>query len=178
MSSATRVRDVAVGVFADRAQAQQAVNELKRNGFTESQIGVASRHSEEHSADESPDGESMAAEGAATGIAAGAGLGALWGIGILAGMVPGIGPAIAGGTLGVLLSSAAAGAAAAGVAGAMIGLGISEEEATFYEEEFTAGRTIVTVRTSDGGVDLAQRILDQFGGYDMASQRGTPRQPR
>lgn len=175
--STVHTSDVAVGVFADRAQAQQAVNELKRNGFTEAQIGVASRRSDIERDVEEGDGDTMAAEGAATGLAAGAGLGALWGLGILAGAIPGIGPAIAGGTLGVLLSSAAAGAAAVGVAGALVGLGFSDEEAGFYEDEFKAGRTIVTVRSGTGR-DLAQAILNQFGGYDMAASRGRPTNPR
>src|SRR5688572_24705946 len=118
--STVQTRQVAVGVFSDRAQAQQAVNELKRNGFTDQEVGVASRHSDLHLNASDDADESMAVEGAAAGVATGAGIGALWGLGILAGVIPGIGPAIAGGTLGILLSSAAAGAATAGFAGALI----------------------------------------------------------
>ena len=47
--------------------------------------------------------------------------------------------------MGVLLSNAAAGAAVAGLAGALIGYGIPEDEAKYYQGEFEAGRTIVTV---------------------------------
>jgi hypothetical protein len=166
-----------VGVFSDPAQAQQAVQELKRNGFTDNEIGVASRQGASPAADDTEVTGTLAGEGAATGIAAGAGVGALWGIGILSGMIPGIGPAIAGGTLGVLLSSAAAGAAAAGIAGALIGLGIPEEEANYYNSEFESGRSIVTVRA---GVrdDLARSILNRHGGYDSRSPSGTPTNPR
>ena len=80
---------------------------------------------------------------------------------LLAGLVPGIGPALAGGTLAALLSSAAAGAAAAGVAGALVGLGIPEKDATYYESEYRAGRTIVTVHGPKSGA--ARAILDQHG---------------
>jgi hypothetical protein len=112
--------------------------------------------------------ESYAGEGALAGAATGAGIGALWGLGILAGVLPAIGPAIAGGTLAVLLSSAAVGAAAAGIAGALIGMGISKEEAEYYEGEVRSGRTLVTVR-ADARFKEAQSILTRFGGYDYRS---------
>ena len=172
-----RTRDVAVGVFSDRTQAQQAVAELKRNGFTENEIGVTSRHEEGTVAGDSESGTGTKAdEGALAGLATGAGVGALWGLGILAGVIPGIGPAIAGGTLGVLLSSAAAGAATAGLAGALIGLGIPEEDASFYQDEFKAGRSIVTVKGARHAE--ASAILNRFGGYDAQAPRGTPMNPR
>src|SRR5690349_4084321 len=136
-----------VGVFSDHDDARKAIRALKDAGFSENQIGVASSNREGlHRVDGDDAGEeSYAGEGAAAGLATGAGLGALWGLGILAGVLPAIGPAIAGGTLAALLSSAAVGAAAAGLAGTLVGMGISKEEAEYYEGEMHAGRTIVTV---------------------------------
>jgi hypothetical protein len=175
--STVRTREIAVGVFSDRAQAQQAVAELKRNGFTDDDIGVTSKHDSGTGVAGDADATgSKADEGAVAGLAAGAGVGALWGLGILAGVIPGIGPAIAGGTLGILLSSAAAGAATAGLAGALIGLGIPEDDAGYYEGEFKAGRSIVTVK---GPRHLeAAAILTRFGGYDSTAPRATPVNPR
>jgi len=165
----TTQREVAVGVFADRVQAQQAVNELRRLGFREDQIGVAGRDSDEVTGAKEIKGKGeKAAIGAATGVAAGAGVGALWGIGIIAGLLPAIGPAIAGGTLATILSSAAAGAATAGLAGALVGLGLPEEEAKYYENELKAGRTIVTVHDSDR-YDEACSALRRFRSYDYSS---------
>lgn len=162
-------RVTAVGVFEDRQKAQQAVNELKRAGFREDQIGVAGREGETVTgAGDSLGTGSKVAIGAATGATAGAGIGALWGIGILAGVLPAIGPAIAGGTLATILSSAAAGAAAAGLAGALIGLGIPEDEAKYYESEFHSGRIIVTVR-AENRYDEAVAILRRFEGYDYST---------
>ena len=162
-------RTTAIALFDDRIQAGRAIAQLKSAGFTEKEIGVTARGSDEDDR-EAGDAhkETHAKEGAIAGVSAGAGVGALWGLGILAGVLPAIGPAIAGGTLAVLLSSAAAGAATAGVAGALIGLGIPEDEANYYEREFNAGRTLVTV---DAGSRLAeaQAILVQKGGYDMRS---------
>lgn len=163
-----------VGVFSDREDAQRAIRALKDAGFREDQIGVASSNREGIRGVNEEDEGSYAGEGAAAGIATGAGVGALWGLGILAGMLPAIGPAIAGGTLAALLSSAAVGAAAAGLAGALVGMGISKEEAEYYESEMKAGRTIVTVQAGTRR-DEALTIMRRFNGYDM-STRGTATQ--
>lgn len=170
---AMQTQGTVVGVFSDHDRARQAIRLLRDNGFSENQIGVASSRSDglrKTSGDDAGD-ESYAAEGAATGVAAGAGIGALWGLGILAGVLPAIGPAIAGGTLAAILSSAAAGAAAAGLGGALIGMGVSKDEAEFYESELKAGRTIVTVSAGSRASE-ARTLLQQAGAYDMQT-RGT-----
>lgn len=168
---ATRTHGTVIGVFQDHDQARKAIRALKDAGFAEDQIGVASSKHEGLKAtrDDDVSDESYAGEGAVTGVAAGAGLGALWGLGILAGALPAIGPAIAGGTLAVILSSAAAGAAAAGLTGALIGMGISKEEAEYYESEMKAGRTIVTVNAGSRRNE-ALAVMQQFGGYDMSNR--------
>jgi uncharacterized protein (TIGR02271 family) len=167
---AMRSHSTVVGVFEDHSQAQRAVNELKRMGFTEDQIGVARRDSEEDrgrlTAPTDAGDETYAGEGTAAGLATGAGVGALWGLGIIAGVLPAVGPAIAGGTLAAILSSAAAGAVAAGLGGALIGLGLSKEEADFYNSEFESGRTVITV-TAAGREQIAESILREYGGYDI-----------
>ncbi len=168
-------QDTAVGVFQDREKAREAVQALKRAGFTEEAVGLIRSHEDDGIssglADQEDDTGEKIGGGAIAGAATGAGLGALWGLGILSGILPGIGPAIAGGTLGILLSSAAAGAAAAGLAGALIGMGLSHEEADYYESEVKSGRTIVTVHGSGRG-DEALRVLRQYGAYDITN-RGT-----
>jgi len=156
-----------VGVFDSPQQAQKAVMDLKGSGIADEEIGVLSRNDHGRivgkEVQSNAAGGDGAAVGAAAGVATGAGIGALWGLGILAGVLPGIGPAIAGGTLGVLLSSAAAGGAAAGITGALVGLGVSQEEAGFYENEFKIGRTLVTVK---GGAKSASvhGIIERHGG--------------
>jgi hypothetical protein len=162
-----------VGVFQDREAARAAVNELRRLGFTEDQIGIIGRTTDSHTvAGETATGMAETTkweEGAATGIAAGAGIGALWALGIAAGVLPAIGPIIAGGLLASVLASAAGGAAVAGVVGALIGLGIPEEEARYYETELTSGRTIVTVR-APGRYQEAEEVLRRYGGYDIRNR--------
>jgi hypothetical protein len=173
MKTETTIRTTAVGVFHDREQAQAAVAELQRLGFSEEEIGVAYRGHEEVAGTSSEGRGTHAAEGAGVGAAAGAGVGALWGLGIVAGALPAIGPAIAGGTLAAILSSAAAGAAAAGLAGALVGAGIPEDEAEYYEEEFKAGRFVVTVR-AERRYNEASDVLRRHGGYDMHNREARP----
>jgi hypothetical protein len=171
---AANMNSTIIGVFETPEDAQGAVKELAKRGLTDAQIGVAGHdYSEKTGARarrlDGEESESYVGEGAATGLAAGAGVGALWGLGIIAGAIPAIGPAIAGGTLAAILSSAAAGAAAAGVAGGLIGLGISKDEAEFYESEYRAGKTIVTA-TAMGREDEVRQVFQEWGANDMQSQ--------
>jgi hypothetical protein len=170
-------RSVAVGVFENQTSAQSAVRELREAGFTDAHIGIVAHDSQTAQADykgraAATPGESKAAEGAAAGVATGAGVGALWALGIAAGLLPAIGPVVAGGILGSILLSAAGGAAVAGVAGALIGLGLPEDEAQYYESEFRGGRTIVTVR-AEGRYDEALAILQRNDGFDMKGRTAT-----
>ena len=100
--------------------ASQAITELHEAGFTQQQIGVVMKHSEDsiEIPDRATEHDSQSAAGALTGALAGLGLGALTGLGVLAGVIPVVGPAIAAGTLGVILSNAAAGAGVVGLVGA------------------------------------------------------------
>lgn len=160
---------VTIGIFDDSTQAQHAINELKRSGFTEREIGVTARHGDGDGAAHDEKGGTHAKEGAVAGLATGAGVGTLWGLGVLAGVVPGIGTAIAGGTLAALVSSAAAGAATAGLAGTLIGLGVREDDAEEYDKEFRAGRAIVTVK-ANGRTPQAMSILRQNGAHDLSTR--------
>jgi len=163
-----------VGVFEDRQKAQQAVNELRRAGFREDEIGVISQNREGDTAEAGKaDRGSHAGPGAATGAVAGAGIGALWALGIAAGMLPAVGPVIAGGILASVLASAAGTAVAGGILGALIGLGVPEDEARYYEGEFKAGRTIVTVK-SETRRDEACSILHRYGAYDQSTAKAQP----
>jgi hypothetical protein len=159
-------KSTVVGVFEDRLQADRAVDELRRAGFRDDQIGVAMRHDAVDMTDAVDTDGSEAGTGAITGMLTGLGLGALAGLGVLSGVIPIIGPAIAGGTLGIILSNAAVGAGVGGLVGALVGAGIPEEHAHYYQGEFEAGRTIVTVQ-ADGRADEANAILRRYDAYDV-----------
>jgi len=165
----TENRITAVCAFNDRAEAQKAVAALKSANFRDSEIGVVTqKHDQDGNATVDASG-SKAATGAGIGLATGAGVGTLWALGIAAAVFPPLG-VVAGGTLMAVLASAAAGAAAAGLAGALIGLGLPENEAKYFEGEIKAGRTLVTVKAA-GRYDEALNILRQSGGYDMSVKR-------
>jgi hypothetical protein len=65
------------------------------------------------------------------------------------------------------------------VLGALIGLGIPEEEAVFYRDEFEAGRVLVTVRAGDRASESAA-VLRRHGAYDVTGRAApvTPPAPR
>ncbi|HEY3081924.1 MAG TPA: hypothetical protein VGM69_18695 [Chloroflexota bacterium] len=158
-------RTTVVGVFEDRSQADRAVEELRRLGFRDDQIGYAVRGTE-GAADTVETGKTAAGEGLATGAVIGGLVGAAAAL-----LIPGIGPVVAGGVLASVLGGAAVGAAAGGILGALVGMGIPEQEASYYESEFQAGRVLVTVGC-DGRCAEAREVLRRFGAYDVET-RGT-----
>ncbi len=173
MKATTRKHATVVGVFDDPRMAQAAVQELRRVGFREDQIGVVTRDAAtgEHGTKIKEGTGSHWEEGAAIGAAAGAGIGALWAVGMATIALPPILPAVlVSSWLVSVLASAASGAAIAGVAGALIGLGIPEDEATYYEGEFHSGRTLITVQ-APGRYEEARDILARFGAYDYENRR-------
>lgn len=164
-----------IGVFATRPQAEAALRDLRAAGFKDEQVGMIGRNASGKLEDES--GETYAEEGAAAGAIAGAAGGALVGLGVITGAIPVIGPVLAIGPLATVLLNAAGGAAIAGVAGALIGWGIPEEDAKFYESELKAGRFLVTVDAGNRK-DEAWAILHRHGGYsrtDATTTTGTRR---
>ena len=170
MTQATQ-RSTVVGVFRDRSRAEHAVRELHNAGFRNDQIGFAARGGEAPEGSAAMGEGTEAGEGAAKGAVGGGIIGGILGA-LATGLIPGIGPVIAGGLLAGLLGGAAVGAAAGGLMGALVGsMGVPEEEARYYDQEFRSGRTIVTVK-ADGRYDEAQRILRQYDAYDVTSQPG------
>jgi len=165
MPTRKKKHNAVIGVFETRVRAEQAMADLRKAGFSEDQIGMVARDESGKVVKSKGGEETYADEGAVTGLVAGAGAGALVGAGIVAGVIPVIGPVLAIGTLGTILLNAAGGAAIAGIAGALIGWGIPEEEAEYYEGEVKAGRFLVTV-DADGREAEARAILLRQGGFD------------
>jgi hypothetical protein len=159
-----------VAVFDDRYEAEQAVDELERSGFTHEDVGFALRGSDVVEGGTVTDAIGTKDDtGAAAGAMTGGVVGGLFGA-AMAMVLPGIGPILAGGILATSIGYAAAGVAVGGILGAMMGAGITEEEAKFYEKEFRSGKAIVTVRPGDRA-DLAMNVLRRHGGYDVHTGR-------
>jgi len=165
---ATRKKHNAViGVFESKARADKAVADLKAAGFDEDKIGMIYRDAEGKTVKTGAADETYAEEGAAAGAVAGAAGGALVGAGILAGVIPVIGPVLALGTLGTILVNAAGGAAIIGLTGALIGWGIPEEDAEFYENEVKSGRYLVTVEANGRALE-AREVMHRHSGFDRS----------
>jgi outer membrane lipoprotein SlyB len=160
-----------VGVFRDRAQAEKAIDELHHAGFAEDQVGFLTRSGEIQEARTATTvEETRAADGAMAGAVVGGAVGTAVGALVLS-LVPGIGLAVTGGMFTVLLAGLSAGAAGGALVGTFVGMGLSEEEARHYEQEFKAGRTIIVVHAGDRSEE-ARAILRRNG----AQSEGPPAQ--
>jgi len=163
-------RSTVVGLFQTREDAQCAVEGLKRLGLDENNIGFAMRDSENTITDTTTTDRSTAdaGEGAVGGAVAGGLLGAVLGA-AAALLIPGVGPIVAGGILASALGGAAIGAAAGGLLGALTSMGVPEEEARYYDQEFQSGRIVVTAR-ADRYYDRATQIMRECGAYNVNAE--------
>jgi hypothetical protein len=157
----TMADSTVVGVFQDDSQARRAVNDLEAMGFSADQIGYAGHQQDSVSDDKATDVAGGAASGAIGGGTVGGILGA-----VAAGLIPGIGPIIGAGILTATVVGAGAGAAAGGLLGGLTGLGVSEDEARYYESEFKSGRSLVAVKAG-GRVEEVRTRLRELGAYDI-----------
>jgi hypothetical protein len=146
-----------VGMFGSRSEAEAAIRELKASGFTDAQIGVATK-------------DEKAVRDPVAGSALGGGLlGGLLGLlGSL--LVPGVGPLVVGGVLASTLAGVGVGAATGGIVGALGGMGVPEHDAEHFHQGLRDGGTIVTVdagpRTREALVLLERHGMD-FGPSGM-----------
>jgi uncharacterized protein (TIGR02271 family) len=166
----TSDRSTVVGVFEDTAEARRAIEALKEAGFTGEHISVLAPDRDDTRAVAEETG-TRAGEDAAKGAVAGGILGGLggWLVGIGALAIPGVGPLLAAGAFATALGGAAIGAGVGAIAGALVGMGVPQEHAEYYEGEVKSGRTLVTV-SADGRYDEAQRLLRDYGAYDVESR--------
>ncbi|MBY0456301.1 MAG: hypothetical protein K2V38_03080, partial [Gemmataceae bacterium] len=165
---ATRKKHTAtVGVFETKARAEQAIADLKAAGFDEDKIGMVYRNAEGETVKTGASEDTYAEEGAVAGAAVGAGAMALGSLAVSLGVIPVIGPVLAVGPLAAALISGAAGAAAGGITGALIGWGIPEEDAEYYQAEVQNGRFLVTVE-ANGRAAEARDILHRQSGFDRS----------
>jgi hypothetical protein len=135
----TEPQTLLIGSFPGRAAAEGFVDDLRRAGFKDDQLGVVTPHVEPGHVD--------VGDGALAGALTGGTMGVLAGLALAAaGLLPGVGPVLAGGLLAGSLGGAAVGAATGGLLGALLALGLPEEEARRYEGELRSGRTLVVVK--------------------------------
>ena len=163
--------------FADHAQADAAIAELRRRGIADSHLSIVAKSVEDVEVNRRP--EATAGERVAKGAITGVGVGTLFGL--AAAVIPGVG-LVAGplaAALGATGASAALGAAIGGTSGALAGAmaraDFSKEEVDFYGPLIERGDVLVTVNTDDVSSERLRTELAQLGGRTHAHNVRTER---
>jgi hypothetical protein len=165
-----------VGIFQSRDEAELVLDELRQAGFDEKDLGFAIRGDDAVAGGAITDAPlTKDGQGTVKGMVAGGLAGGLLGAAAVL-VVPGVGPLLAMGVLASVLGFGAAGVATGGILGAMVGLGVSEEEARVYEKEFNSGRAIVTVHAGQH-VTEARQILGRYGAHNVQNEPTDPLHP-
>jgi uncharacterized membrane protein len=160
-------KGIVVGIFANLSQAEQALQHLRQEGFHDDQISFLAqdKRTKKAIAEDSDVAHLISGreseKGTATGVVAGGITGGLAGVAVGALLIPGVGPLLAGGIfLAALGGGAAIGAATGGLVGTMIGIGLPEQEARYYDNELRQGRVLVVVH-ADHRTEEALQSLQQ-----------------
>lgn len=148
------------GLFKTRSGAERAVDNLVNDGFPREDISLLMSDAT-RGREFALQMATKAPEGAATGATVGGALGAIAAglvvLGVIA--IPGL-AIVAAGPVIATLAGLGAGAAAGGLAGALIGLGIPEHEAKFYNEAIEKGGILLGVYAHDDRAGHARKILE------------------
>ncbi len=159
------------GIFNTRAGVEDAIDQLRLNGFRSADISVLMPENvgnKDIGMEKSTKAPEVAAGAGATGALAGGVFGWLVGIGALA--IPGIGPFIAAGPIMAALAGAGAGAALGGAGGALVGAGIPEYEAVRYEGRVKEGGILMSIHCDDSEwTTKAKEMLIKMGASDISS---------
>lgn len=164
-------------VFDSQSEAQQAVQELRQAGASDTSLSLVAQDGD-RTTTTSGDGSTDDGHGSILrGILGGGALGA--GLGVAALAIPGVGPLVGLGAIaasavpGAMGIGAAVGAAAGSLNEALQKHGVSEEDATYYNDRISNGGVFVSVDTNQSGLDAgtAQDILRRAGGHNASEPR-------
>lgn len=155
----------AVGTFLTSKDAEAALVELRDAGFNMDRVSAIAKNpqNEEELADVAVESSSERAKsgaeaGAVMGATTGGMLGLIGSLSVLA--IPGVGAATeAAVLLGNALLGSGIGAAGGSLVGALIGWGIPEEEAEYYNELLSEGSYVVLVEGTQAEISGASAIL-------------------
>jgi uncharacterized protein (TIGR02271 family) len=171
-----------IALYDERSQAEAAVQDLVDRGYERNKISVVAKDSRTKGPTEEARGmrqvDDKRSEVAGTGAAAGAVLGAIGGLLAEAGLlaVPGLGPVVAVGEVAAVLLGTAAGAGVGGLAGALVGMGITREDAEYYAEGVRRGGILVGVTVEERHVHDTKEVLEEHDPIDIRRRAGEWRQ--
>jgi len=162
---------VVYGLYKDRMQVSDAVDEMLDAGFRNEDISVLLPENA-GTKDFAHEKQTKAPEGATAGATAGGviggTLGVLAGIGTLA--IPGLGPFTAAGPIMAGLAGLGVGGTVGGLVGALVGLGMPEYEAKRYEGRIKEGGILASVHCDDSSwTDRAKQLMKETGAQDVSS---------
>lgn len=155
-----------IGTFSSREEAGKALDCLVFSGFPLAQVFLLGQGDREGQNSLNLPCESFGAiAGTATGLKKGMFLGNLVGgaTGLILGMgilaLPGVGQILMSGAIGFTLLSGGICTAAGGLAGALIGLGLTSEQAKAYQQQISQGSVLLIVEGSEQEVDRAKYLF-------------------
>ncbi|MBW4676656.1 MAG: hypothetical protein KME52_22385 [Desmonostoc geniculatum HA4340-LM1] len=155
-----------IGVFTHRRNVEQALHELKDSGLAMEKVSVVVQNADPNydiaNGDKADEGATV---GGLSGGAVGGLTGLLVGLGTLA--IPGVGPIMLAGAaataLVTTLVGASIGAATGTFAGALVGWGMSEEQARAYNERVEDGHYLIIVDCTSLEIAQVEAILQHWG---------------
>lgn len=160
-----------VGIFNTEEKALRAIERLRADGYTDSDISVVTSNKESYDRLSRVVGDKVMADGdgadsVTTGMATGGVIGGIGGLllGLGALAIPGVGPIVAAGPIAAAITGVLAGGTLGGIAGALVEYGVPEEEAKVYEERINAGDIMVLV---DDDETRRESVYDNF--YEQES---------
>lgn len=183
-TKSTKYPKAVFGIYETRMELENTVDNLKAQGFRNTDISVLipSPNDNEDLSDLDVEvvKETKASEGATTGavggLAFGGALGWLAGAGAL--MIPGVGPFVAAGPIMAAIAGAGIAGTIGGIAGALIGSGIPENEAKKYEVYLKKGAMLLSVHADDTDwMNRARLILQSGGATDVTSMPDNRNRP-
>lgn len=172
---------IASAVFDSEAEADRAVQQLRRAGVPDSALSIiAQQDGRTTTTTGGGDTGDNADSSIIRGLIGGGALGA--GLGVAALAIPGVGPLVA---FGAIAASAIPEAVAIGaVAGAFAGSmneslqkhGIAEDDASYYGDRIKGGATLVSVDDSATALSAGyiREILYDNGGHSASRARAAP----
>jgi hypothetical protein len=157
---------VVIGLFPDQETAGQAIRQLKEAGFTNEELSaiLRTRGANGELLPAVVEGEDLDLEAQSTkaGAATGGIIGGLLGLlGSL--LIPGLGPITVGGVLASTLLGAGIGAVTGGLMGMLVGMGLSQAEASYFDRGVRSGGVLVLVQPEPARVADARAILRDAG---------------
>src|SRR5262245_9433176 len=168
--------EVVIGIFDTRLKAENAVNELRSIGISDSRIGLVTPEGTLQGDTTVPVTDTEypgigTAMGAAVGGAMGAAGGATLGLAAATIVIPGVGPVLALGLLGAALlggTGAAMGAAVGEKIEEGLGEGLPHEDVYLYEYALRPGRSTVIVHAADDDqLGVVRALFNRTGALDL-----------